>query len=62
MEYDKDKVDELALALLYLTTFQGEYSTRAWRGMAWEVSGASKFGVFSIQCARRFFPVRHFGQ
>ena len=37
MEYDKDKVDEIALALLYLTTFQDEYSTRAWKGMAWEV-------------------------
>lgn len=37
MEYDKDMVDEIVLALLYLTTFQDEYSTRAWKGMAWEV-------------------------
>jgi hypothetical protein len=37
MEYDIDKVDEIALALLYLTTFQDKYSTRAWKGMAWEV-------------------------
>lgn len=29
MEYDKDKVDEMALALLYLTSFTGEYGTRA---------------------------------
>lgn len=37
MEYDKDKVDEMALALLYLTSFSDQYSTRAWKGMAWEV-------------------------
>ena len=39
MEYDKDKVDEMALALLYLTSFTDEYGTRAWKGMAWEVLG-----------------------
>jgi hypothetical protein len=37
MEYDKDKVDEMALALLYLTSFQEEYGTRAWKSIAWEV-------------------------
>ena len=37
MEYDKDKVDEMALALLYLTSFQDQYGTRAWKGMDWEV-------------------------
>ena len=36
MEYDKDKVDEMALALLYLTTFRDQYSTRSWKGMDWE--------------------------
>ena len=35
MEYDKDKVDEMALALLYLTMH--EQGTRAWKGMDWEV-------------------------
>ena len=34
MEYDKDKVDEIVLALLYLTTH--EQGTRAWKGMDWE--------------------------
>ena len=34
MEYDKDKVDEIVLALLYLTTH--EQDTRAWKGMDWE--------------------------
>lgn len=37
MEYDKDKVDEMALALLFLTSFSDQYGTRAWKGMAWEV-------------------------
>jgi len=34
LEYDKDKVDEIVLALLYLTTH--EQRTRAWKGMDWE--------------------------
>ena len=34
MEYDKDKVDEMALALLYLTTH--DQGTRAWKGMDWD--------------------------
>jgi len=34
MEYDKDKIDEVVLALLYLTTH--EQGTRAWKGMDWE--------------------------
>ena len=38
MEYNKDKVDEMALALLYLTTFEEKgYGPRAWKGMDWEV-------------------------
>lgn len=37
MEYDKDKVDEMALALLYLTTFKDEFGFRAWKGMDWDV-------------------------
>ena len=36
MEYDKDKVDEMILALLYLTSSQDEYATRAWKGLNWE--------------------------
>ena len=34
MEYDKDKVDEMVLALLYLTTH--DKGTRAWKGMDWD--------------------------
>ncbi len=36
MDYDKDKVDEMALALLYIS-FEDRGSTRAWKGMDWEV-------------------------
>lgn len=37
MEYDKDRVDEMVLALLYLTSFTDRYGTQAWKGMSWEV-------------------------
>jgi len=33
MEYDKDKVDEMVLALLYLTSSHDQYATRAWKGL-----------------------------
>src|SRR5438477_910400 len=33
MEYDKDKVDEMVLALLYLTLHDGD---RAWKGQDWD--------------------------
>jgi hypothetical protein len=35
MEYDRDKVDEMVLALLWLTTFDERFSTRAWKGHDW---------------------------
>ena len=37
--YDEDKVDEVALAMLWLTAFQEKKDLpwRAWKGMAWEV-------------------------
>ena len=34
MEYDKDRVDEMVLALLYLTTH--DQGNRAWKGMDWD--------------------------
>jgi hypothetical protein len=37
MEYDKDKVDEMVLALLYLTTFQQQSGLRAWKALDWDV-------------------------
>ena len=37
MEYNQQKVDDAALALLYLNLFSDHGTTRAWRGMPWEV-------------------------
>lgn len=36
MEYDQDKVDEMVLALLWLTTFNDHGGKRAWKGQDWE--------------------------
>lgn len=36
MEYDKDKVDEMILALLYLTTFEDGPIFRAWKNLDWD--------------------------
>jgi len=37
MEYNKDKVDELTLALLYLVMHdEDEYGARAWKGFGWD--------------------------
>jgi len=36
VNYDKEKVDEIVLALLYLTTFNDDYGFRAWKGMNWD--------------------------
>ena len=34
---DWDKVDEMALALMHLTTFEERGELRAWKGYDWEV-------------------------
>jgi hypothetical protein len=36
MEYDKDKVDEMVLALLSLTMFDDRSGLRAWKGHDWD--------------------------
>jgi len=36
MEYDKDKVDDMTLALLYLVLHGKEGDERAWKGFDWE--------------------------
>ena len=36
MEYDKDKVDEMVLALLFLTIFADKPVMRAWKGFDWD--------------------------
>ena len=37
MEYDADKADELALALLYLNFFAYGDGTRTWKSIPWDV-------------------------
>ena len=36
MEYDKDKLDECVLALLYLNFFGHQGATRAWKSFNWD--------------------------
>jgi hypothetical protein len=36
MEYDRNKVDEATLALLYLNMWNDKVSTRAWKGFDWD--------------------------
>lgn len=36
MEYDRNKVDEVTLALLWLTSFKDTGGVRAWKGQDWE--------------------------
>lgn len=36
MEYDKEKVDEVVLALLYLNFFADHGGIRAWKGFDWD--------------------------
>jgi hypothetical protein len=36
MEYNKDKVDEVVLALLHLTTFKEGPGLRSWKGHHWD--------------------------
>jgi len=37
MEYDKEKVDQVVLALFYLTSFTERGVTRAWKRHDWDV-------------------------
>jgi hypothetical protein len=36
MDYDRDKVDEMVLALLTLTMMKDDSGVRAWKGHDWE--------------------------
>lgn len=38
MNYDPENVDEMALFLLFLTSFEEYGAMRAWKGIAWDVS------------------------
>lgn len=37
MEINNEKVDEMTLALLYLTTFKDKHGLRAWKSHDWDV-------------------------
>jgi hypothetical protein len=37
MEIDERKVDEISLALLYLTTFEDKWGFRTWKSHGWDV-------------------------
>jgi hypothetical protein len=36
MEIDEEKIDDMVLALLYLTTFKDKPRWRAWKGHNWD--------------------------
>jgi hypothetical protein len=36
MDFDRDKVDETTLALLWLTSFKDPVGVRSWKGQNWE--------------------------
>lgn len=36
MDYNQEKVDEMVLALLYLTTYEDQSGLRAWKGANWD--------------------------
>ena len=37
MEINQQMVDEMSLALLYLTTFKDKFGFRAWKSHSWDV-------------------------
>jgi hypothetical protein len=37
MDYDESKVDQMTLALMFLTSFTDHGSTRSWKGYDWDV-------------------------
>ena len=36
MKYDKEKVDQATLALMWLVTESDKYGSRAWKGFDWD--------------------------
>ena len=39
MDYDESKVDEMTLALMFLTSFSEHGITRSWKGYDWDAMG-----------------------
>ncbi len=61
MEYNKDKIDEMALALLYLMTF--DQGNRVWKGINWDVMPniyeKRKLGAHGLQITEKFDDEQH---
>ena len=38
MEFDKDKIDDMTLALMYLVTHEDQFGMRAWKGFDWSTT------------------------
>ena len=36
MDYDQEKVDQMTLALMFLTSSSDQWGTRSWKGYDWE--------------------------
>ncbi len=77
MEFDKRKVDEMVLALLYLTMFEDKLGWRAWKGHDWDAmdrlyakgyisdpKGKAKSVMMTERGAKRARELfeKHFGQ
>jgi Domain of unknown function (DUF6429) len=77
MEYDTNKVDEMVLALLFLTTFREKPGFRAWKGHDWDAldrlhgkgyisnpKGKAKSFIVTEEGVRRSRELfeRHFGR
>jgi hypothetical protein len=45
MDFDKEKVDAMTLALLYLVTTKDKYGYRAWKGFDWSTMDRLKHRV-----------------
>jgi hypothetical protein len=43
--YDKDKVDDTVLALLFLTMWGSRHDTRAWKGHDWDTLDRQREGI-----------------
>jgi len=53
MEHDEKKIDEMVLALLYLTTYKDGPCMRAWKGQDWlPWSASTKLVILPIHKTR----------
>jgi hypothetical protein len=53
MEINNEKVDEMTLALLYLTTFKDKHGLRAWKTHSWDVLDRLREGGYIYEPATK---------